>query len=171
MSATLLDDAFAHHVWATTTLLDTCSDLAPEQLAAQVPGTYGSIAETFRHLVASDRWYLSFFPSGQHLEPVDEEADVDLDALRSVMAANGAAWTQLLVEPLAPDADVAELGDGWEFHAPLGLRLAQAVHHGTDHRSQICTALTSIGVTPPEIDLWDFGEATGRTRSVSKSGA
>jgi len=48
----------------------------------------------------------------------------------------------------------------------LGLRLAQVVHHGTDHRSQVCTALTSFGLTPPEIDLWSFGEATGRTRPV-----
>ena len=38
------------------------------------------------------------------------------------------------------------------------------IQHGTDHRSQVCTALTSLGVEPPEIDLWDYGEATGRTR-------
>jgi uncharacterized damage-inducible protein DinB len=48
----------------------------------------------------------------------------------------------------------------------MGFRLAQVVHHGTDHRSQVCTALTSLGVTPPGIDLWSFGEATGRTRAV-----
>ena len=48
----------------------------------------------------------------------------------------------------------------------MGLRLAQVVHHGTDHRSQVCTALTSFGITPPEIDLWAYGEATGRTRDV-----
>jgi len=24
--------------------------------------------------------------------------------------------------------------------------------------------LTAFGLTPPEIDLWSFGEATGRTR-------
>ena len=38
----------------------------------------------------------------------------------------------------------------------LGIRIAQVLHHGTDHRSQICTALTTIGVTPPEIDVWDY---------------
>ena len=42
----------------------------------------------------------------------------------------------------------------------------QVVHHGTDHRSQICTALTHLGVEPPLIDAWDWGEATGRTRGV-----
>jgi uncharacterized damage-inducible protein DinB len=52
--------------------------------------------------------------------------------------------------------------DGSLSHAPLGVRLAQVVHHGTDHRSQICTALTSIGVEPPLIDVWDYAEKDGR---------
>jgi uncharacterized damage-inducible protein DinB len=36
------------------------------------------------------------------------------------------------------------------------VRLAQVVHHGTDHRSQIATALTTLGVTPPEMDVWEW---------------
>ena len=48
----------------------------------------------------------------------------------------------------------------------MGLRLAQVIQHGTDHRSQVCTALTNLGVTPPEIDVWSFGEATGRMWEV-----
>jgi len=44
----------------------------------------------------------------------------------------------------------------------LGIRLAQALHHGTDHRSQICTALTALGVDPPGIDVWNFGVQAGR---------
>jgi uncharacterized damage-inducible protein DinB len=47
-------------------------------------------------------------------------------------------------------------------HAPLGIRLAQALHHGTDHRSQVCTALTTLGIEPPAIDLWDYGALDGR---------
>jgi uncharacterized damage-inducible protein DinB len=62
---------------------------------------------------------------------------------------------------------VVELDDGWEVHSPVGLRLAQVVHHGTDHRSQVCTALTSLGLTPPEIDLWAFARASGRERAVA----
>lgn len=45
---------------------------------------------------------------------------------------------------------------------PMSIRLAQALHHGTDHRSQIATALTSLGIAPPEIDVWDFGRVDGR---------
>ena len=51
MTATLLDDAVAHHVWATERLIDACAALTPEQLDDAGPGTYGSILETLRHLV------------------------------------------------------------------------------------------------------------------------
>ncbi len=162
MTASLLDDVFAHHVWATERLIDACAALTPEQLAAPAPGTYGSISDTFRHLVSSDGWYLSFLRDQP--APIDEEADVTLAELRSAISQNGAAWKELLAAAPDGEADIVEHGDGWDFHSPLGFRLAQVVHHGTDHRSQICTALTSLGLTPPEIDLWAFGDATGRTR-------
>jgi uncharacterized damage-inducible protein DinB len=61
--------------------------------------------------------------------------------------------------------------DGFERDAPVGVRLAQALHHGTDHRSQICTALTSIGVEPPAIDVWDYGLANGRVADRMPTGS
>jgi uncharacterized damage-inducible protein DinB len=56
MTRSLLADAFDHHVWATLTVLDACGSLTDEQLATTVPGTYGSILDTLRHLVGADRW-------------------------------------------------------------------------------------------------------------------
>jgi uncharacterized damage-inducible protein DinB len=52
--------------------------------------------------------------------------------------------------------------DGSTLLAPKGIRLAQVLHHGTDHRSQICTVLTQLGIEPPLFDVWDYGEAHGR---------
>jgi uncharacterized damage-inducible protein DinB len=160
MTASLLDDTFAHHIWATERLIDASASLTPEQLQTPAPGTYGSIIATFRHLVSSDGWYFSFF--GEQPAPIEEEADTSLAELRAANAANGAAWMALLATGPDGEADVVEHGDGWDFHAPVGFRLAQVVHHGTDHRSQVCTALTSLGITPPEIDVWDMGWSQGR---------
>jgi uncharacterized damage-inducible protein DinB len=164
MTASLLDDAFAHHIWATERLIDACADLTPEQLKTAVPGTYGSIIDTFRHFVSSDGWYLNFFRDWTNLVP--EDAEATFDELRSAIITNGKAWMELLAAGPDGEADIVEHGDGSDFHSPLGFRLAQVVHHGTDHRSQICTALTGLGLTPPDIDLWAYGEATGRTRST-----
>ncbi len=160
MTTSLLGDAFAHHIWATERLIDECAALTPEQLTTPAHGTYGSVIDTLRHLVTTDSWYLSFFR--EPTTPIDEDADVSLAELRSVITSNGAMWTELIAGELDADADVVEIDNGWEFHSPLGLRLAQVIQHGTDHRSQVCTALTTLGIEPPEIDLWEFGRQAGR---------
>jgi uncharacterized damage-inducible protein DinB len=165
MTTSLLGDAFAHHVWATERVIDACATLTPDQLETPAPGTFGSIIDTLRHLVAADSWYLSFFDSG--IAVLDEQAETSLDQLRSLATSCGTRWMDVLARELDPDVDVVEVGDGWEFHAPSGIRLAQVVHHGSDHRSQVCTALSSLGITPPDIGVWAFAEATGRSRRVT----
>ena len=165
MTTSLLTDAYRHHAWATLRLLDACSGLTDAQLATTVPGTYGSILDTLRHLVDSDAGYL-FVISGGEVPDVIAEA-MDLAGLRGLMERNSAAWERVLASDPDPDrVMVRKRDDGSETHAPLGIRLAQAIHHGTDHRSQVCTALTSLGMEPPFIDVWDFGEDTGRTREI-----
>jgi uncharacterized damage-inducible protein DinB len=160
----LLDDAMAHHVWATEQLIDACAELTGEQLRTPAPGTYGSILATLGHLVSSDRWYLSFLRDG--VSQFDDESEFSLGDLRSAITSSGTAWMELLAEGPDPDTDIPETDDGMEIHSPIGVRLAQVVHHGTDHRSQVCTALTSLGVTPPDIDVWAYARATGREMAV-----
>jgi len=161
MSRSVIEDAFAHHVWATIRLVDACLPLRPEQLETAVPGTYGSIIETVRHLVGSDSWYL-FAITGDRARSIDED-HMDLLELRGAMEGHDAAWSSLLAQDPDPDAAiVTRRDDGSEIRTTMGIRLAQALHHGTDHRSQICTVLTTLGVEPPSIDVWDFGALDGR---------
>jgi hypothetical protein len=47
------------------------------------------------------------------------------------------------------------------------IQLAQALHHGTDHRSQVCTAITALGVEPPPIDVLDFGIRARRVVEIT----
>lgn len=161
MTRPALDDAFGHHAWATLRLIDACMPLDPGQLASPVPGTYGSILDTMRHIVGADAWYLFVMTHGR--TPRIDEDTMELPALRREMERHADAWSSLLTEMLDPDRDVvANRQDGSVAHAPAGIRFAQALHHGTDHRSQVCTGLTGLGVEPPDIDVWAFGEMDGR---------
>jgi uncharacterized damage-inducible protein DinB len=166
VSRSILADAFGHHVWATLRLIDACLGLTEEQVGTGVPGTYGSILETMRHLVGADCSYL-FALTGGRVAAIDEDR-MDLPELRAAMGANGPSWASLLAQDLDPDTVVVRhRDDGSESHAPMGIRLAQALHHGTDHRSQVCTALTALGVKPPAIDAWDFANEGGRLSEVA----
>ncbi len=162
MTRSLLEDAFAHHVWASLKVIDACLALEPAQLETSMPGLYGSIIDTVRHLVEADAGYLFVISDGER--PAIDDDQMDLAQLRATMADDGPAWSAVLARDLDPDnVVIRHRQDGSESHAPLGIRLAQVIHHGTDHRSQICTALTSIGIEPPEIDVWNFGQHEGRT--------
>jgi uncharacterized damage-inducible protein DinB len=141
------------------TLADVCLELSDEQLATSVPGTYGTIFDTMRHLVGADASYLVVTSKGQ-VARIDEEA-MDLAELRAQMERHGPAWANVIADADPDEVLVRLRDDGSATHAPVSIRLAQALHHGTDHRSQICTALTSLGIEPPFIDVWDYGEQMG----------
>jgi uncharacterized damage-inducible protein DinB len=169
MPRTVLHDAFGHHVWATIRVIDACLALPPEQLDTTVPGTYGSIIETLRHLVGADASYLWVLSAGDRSEI--GEATMGLAELRAAMVESGPAWTAVLDRDLDPDEVVVRhRDDGTDSHAPRSIRLAQVLHHGTDHRSQVCTALTSLGVEPPEIDVWDYAAKDDRIWESATAG-
>ncbi len=162
MSSSLLEAAFAHHVWATLRVIDACLDLSAEELETSVPGTRGPVLETLRHVVGGDAEDL-FILSGDRAYNVDAER-MSLSDARVVMERNGSGWAEFISRSLDPDAVVLEVDetDGYQRWAPVGFRLAAALDHGTDHRSQICTALATLGVEPPRIDVYDFGLDTRR---------
>ena len=165
MSKPQLQDAFRHHVWATHQLIDTCAALTDSQLEATAAGTFGSMISTLRHLVGADSAYL-YALTGGRVAAIDDTT-MDLEDLREVMEANATSWDELVDQDLDPDEIVVRYrDDGSEGHAPRGIRMAQALHHGTDHRSQICTILTTMGIEPPFIDVWDFAEQEGRLSEV-----
>jgi uncharacterized damage-inducible protein DinB len=161
MSNSLLEDAFDHHVWATLRLLDACEELSREQLEASAVGTYGSVLDTMRHLVGGDCWYLLLI-TGDPAHRIDED-QMALGELRAVIEADGRAWSSLLAQNPDQDAVVRDVDEeGIARDATIGIRLAQALHHGSEHRSQICTVLTTLGVEPPSLDVWDYGLDSGR---------
>ena len=45
--------------------------------------------------------------------------------------------------------------------------MVQAINHATEHREQIKSMLSSLGVTPPDIDGWDYGEFTNALIPIS----
>ena len=150
-------------------MLDACAGLTEDQLAAPVPGTYGPIIATLRHLVQADSFYLWIF-SGQQRVLIPAENTLVVAELRAANDEHAAGYRELLAGSMDPDQPVTEHGDGWDYTATMGVRLAQVVHHGSDHRSQVCTALTNLGIEPPDIDVWAYGRLVGRSGETQPVG-
>ena len=160
----LLLEAFRHNAWANKTLIAYCRNLTPEQLQATTQGTYGGILATLNHIVASDAGYLprikvkrpDWAGDDDHLEGLDE-----LDARVDVTAK---LWEGYLTDPL--DAThLLSLDDG-NYEAQASVPIVQALHHANVHREQVCSVITSLGLEPPDLQAWAFGEATGRAREL-----
>jgi uncharacterized damage-inducible protein DinB len=167
MTKSLMEDAFAHHLWATLRLVDACLALSPDKLETTVPGTYGSIIQTLRHCIGSDAWDLSV-ATGDRACIIDED-DMQLSELRAAMESNGPGWSRLLAQDLDPDVVLTEVDDddGYTRTIAMGIELAAVLQHGTDHRSQVCTALTALGVEPPRIDVVNYGMQAGRVVEIT----
>jgi uncharacterized damage-inducible protein DinB len=159
-----LAEPLRHNAWATLELLSTARALAPEQLAATVPGSFGSILATLQHVVAAEGFYQSLvtghWPAWRW--PADQPAD--LDTLERAARESAAFWEHFVTRPHDP-ARLVVVPDPREdkiHDVALGVILTQVLDHGTDHRSQVSTILSAIGVTPPRLDGWAYGRARGK---------
>jgi uncharacterized damage-inducible protein DinB len=170
----VLLELYRHKTWATLRLIELCQGLADEHLDATIPGTYGTIRETLRHLVDAEEDYYSIltrepFSTKEEAEaflrpePPLPDGPVPLDVLAERIRRLGPRW-----EALSQDADLpgrlVTSTDGWRF--PGVTPMAQAIHHADDHRSHVLSILGARGLEVPELDLWAYVDSTGRAQEV-----
>lgn len=155
--AQVLRDAFDYHAWATTTLIDALERLGADALDGRVEGTYGSIAETLTHLVGADDRYLLRMEQPS-LPPYEDLGVQPLGVLREQVAANRGRWEHTLTRLEAGDLHARiEPRDDYPGADPAEtLLLLQALHHGNDHRTQVCSTLGALGLEVPDLDVWTF---------------
>lgn len=91
---------------------------------------------------APDAWQLTedgLFDGWEKLRQVTWEADSAL---------------MKYVDGVTEDAFFVSIDEGMAFDLTTSFLLGQIIHHAIEHRSQIRTALSTHGITPPEIDVW-----------------
>jgi uncharacterized damage-inducible protein DinB len=162
-------EAFRHNVWANKRLIAFCRDLTSEQLAATTQGTYGSILDTLNHVVASDAGYLPR-PKIKRPEWAGDDHDIQgLDVLEARVDETAPLWERYVSDPL--DAQHLLLLDEGAYEAQASIPVAQALHHGNVHREQVCSILTSLGLEPPDLQVWAYAEETGRAHELRPESA
>jgi len=156
---TVLIESFGYHKWANLYLLDACAKLPVKELSLTVPGTYGTIAATFHHMASAEQRYTRRLGAG---DPRIRESDAfpGLLVLREHMERSG---DQLIEAAGRLKGDETSEGkdESGRFTVTSGVVLVQALHHGNDHRTQICTILGHHGISHGDMDVWAYGAATG----------
>ena len=146
-------------------LIDACRNLTDEQLDATVRGTFGSIRDTVSHIVSAEGGYAVRLGNEPTPRLLRDDVWPGFDALAVMVAA--AADALAVASQGASDRNISVgSDDGEKYEVESGVILIQAFHHSTEHRSQICTVLTTLGIEPPELSSWDWGLATDRMRRV-----
>jgi uncharacterized damage-inducible protein DinB len=135
-----------YHAWANLRLLESCQDLSADQLAASTPGTFGTIYDTLVHIVRADVSYTLRLTGKAPEPPFKWDDNPDVSELRYYAGLIG-------------DALIEAVRQQWQGQTTAYKALAlmiQIVNHGIEHRTQVTTMLSQIGLTPPEIDGWSY---------------
>jgi uncharacterized damage-inducible protein DinB len=162
-----LIEAFRYNKWANLHLLDVCTKLSDEQLALTAPGTYGTISATLLHLFSAEQRYLRRLagttPGINEREPEPKVAFLREHAVRSGDGLIEAA------RRVRPDQTIDEVSDGQLVRLHLEVVLVQAMHHGNDHRTHICTILGAHDIPYGDMDVWAYGQAIGGIVPIASS--
>lgn len=150
---------FVHYNhWANQQLLMICTNLGDDLLTASIPGTYGSIRETFRHLLQAEAGFLQRI-HGSGPQPVFRWEDDPSLAQIATFATHVAEAFLDTIQRIPPTQHVHEEGNGWIFDYHARLIFMSLCYHGIAHRTDITTFLSSRGVALPELDIWAYQSA------------
>jgi uncharacterized damage-inducible protein DinB len=167
----LITEFLRHNTMMNDRLLAACRSLTPEQLSATAAGTYGTVGATLVHIANAQEGYAARLLEAERPGRLDEDPFPGFDALAGRFA-HGNERLEEAATRAGSDRQVTVTGDGppGAWWMPVTLFLLQAVNHGTEHRSQVATVLTQLGVEPPEMDGWAYFFAGGHMVPVEGLG-
>jgi uncharacterized damage-inducible protein DinB len=151
-----LSEAFQHHTWATEQLIRYLRRQPREALHASAPGVYGDVLATLSHLISADSRYLRYLEGTPPPPKSVPDPIRTLDELADALRDQAVRWRIVLARADELDITLPARGIRPELPHATNLLFAQALHHGNDHRSQICSVLTTNGYESPNLDVWTY---------------
>lgn len=156
-----LQAIFSHHLWANLRLFEQCGELTDKHLDSSIIGVFGSIRDTLLHIVKAEQSYFSRISTGKlYQHPVDAPPMSVAEMIEALEVTGRGLinWVSKIQE-----SDVVEIDwDGTPREVPKQIILNQVINHATEHRSQIMSIMTQIGIDPPDVSSWTyFDEISG----------
>ena len=162
---------FQYNHWANQELMRICIGLSDELMTARIPGSYGSIRDTFAHVLKAE---ISFLKRIHGVYPEPGFTWEDNPSLSQLMAYEVSLHETLVatLQRVPATQNVHEESDGWTFDYQARLIFMSVIYHGIAHRTDITTVLNNNGVSLPELDVWGYQAAYPERfqSSMSKTG-
>ncbi len=156
-----------HNNWANATLIRACASLTEEQLDATPRSPRErTIRQMLVHLVESQVGYAPMLAPEWRLGAKLGSSPEDL----ARAARESGKGLQAVADGEVPVAWESDLPTSDGYVVKAWTVLVQAINHGAEHRRQVCSILRALGVEPPRLDGWGFGEATGAVAPTRKEG-
>ena len=146
---------FARHCWANLHLIEACRTLTDDQLAHEVPGTYGSIRATLGHIIRAEERYLTLLMGQEFTNAPNPDPETPLAEWHERALRNG---TELLHQATQIQRDtLVQVGEGDRAELlPASIVLLQIIYHADEHRAQINSILGQLGLTAPDLSAWTY---------------
>jgi uncharacterized damage-inducible protein DinB len=150
-------DAFRYSDWATRGLLHFCGELDEEKLRTPAVGSYGSILQTLNHMLEAETYYLWLMTEKRLAWEWQLDGTASIAQLEQSAADLSRAWERLLQQPFDANTALSRISpEGERSLDRSGIVLVQAIHHPNVHREQVNMVLTSLGIQPPDLDVWQY---------------
>ncbi|MGE0453806.1 MAG: DinB family protein [Vicinamibacteria bacterium] len=156
MDATELNDLVGYDAWANARMVAAFQELSDEAFAAPAASSFGSVRDTFAHIVSAEWIWLrrwkgdsptappAWLGSGSRAELLAQLAGVQKERAEFLAALPaGGLQTAISYRTLNGQAHTNALGD----------LVRHVVNHSTYHRGQVATQLRQLGRTPPSTDF------------------
>ena len=164
MTENILARLFEHNHWANLQLIQACSTLSDEQLDAEPQSTTkGTIRLTLWHILDGQQSYLSQL-SG--MEPhFHWQAPPTFAELLESAQISGEGLLALARDETSQSLNTKIQDDGYSIE-PWVVMLA-VITHAMEHREQIKSMLSALGVTPPRLDGGAYGRVANAIIPIS----
>ena len=157
----LITHFYEYNVWANDRLLVVASGLSADELAAGRGASFGSILDSFVHVVGAQIFWLQRWKSDNACGSA--LADEDKTSFAKVRAAfrDSHAGIREYVAGLAReqlDEPQDYFDSRGERSRPLWQLMTHVANHGTYHRGEIAMMLTGLGHSPGDLDFgfWEY---------------
>ena len=155
-----------HMAWANQETIKHLQTLPDDALGAFATNPEWKVSEIIRHIVESGNFY-SFRVSGSFPAEVDkQESQPENSAELQLLQEKAAVIDKSLLEcEKLEDIEIEFVrNDETKVKRWRSTILSQAIHHATEHRAQIASALEAKGFAPvdlDELDLWSYESKHG----------